>query len=103
MKTIKNTEEYVLSVLERNLRARADDFILYGAVLKSMGVDLINTSIGEFLATAKIRKYPSFETVTRCRRHIQELRQDLTDKKTAIARENKIEDYKEYNISGIGD
>lgn len=103
MKTIKNTEEYVLDVLEHNLKARTDDFILYGAVLKRLGVDLRNTSLYDFLATARENRYPSFETVTRCRRHIQELRTDLTDGKTAIAREQKIEEYKNYNLTGIGD
>ena len=103
MSTIKNTEDYVLDALERNLKARQDDFILYGAVLKRLGIDLRNTSVYDLLANAKQWKLPSFETVTRCRRHIQELRQDLSDDKTAVAREQKIEDYKEYNISGIGD
>lgn len=103
MKTIKNTEETVLAVLERNLKARTDDFILYGGVLKEMGVVLKETSLYDFLANAREWGLPSFETVTRCRRHIQELRQDLKDGQTAIAREQKIEDYKIYNLSGIGE
>ena len=82
MGTIKYTEEYVLAVLERNLKARTDDFILYGGVLKEMGVDLKHTSVYDLLANAKFLMLPSFETVTRCRRHIQELRQDLKDDKT---------------------
>lgn len=103
MKTIKNTEEYVLTVLERNLKARTDDFILFGGVLKEMGVDLRHTSVYDLLANAKFMGIPSFETVTRCRRHIQELRQDLKDGRTAIAREERKEDFKIYNISGIGE
>lgn len=103
MKTIKNTEETVLTVLQRNLKARTDDFILYGGVLKEMGVILKETSLYDFLANARNWGLPSFETVTRCRRHIQELRQDLKDGKTAIARENRIEDFKNYNLSGIGE
>lgn len=34
---------------------------------------------------------------------IQELRTDLQDRKTAVAREERIEDFKEYNLSGIGE
>jgi hypothetical protein len=100
MKKIKKTEDIVLDVLENNLKARQDDFILYGAVLKRLGVDLKQT-LYEFLAKAKENKMPSFETVTRCRRHIQELRLDLVDNKTAIAREENIERFKEYNLSDV--
>ena len=63
----------VVDVLEKNIRARQDDFILYGAVLKRLGVDL-KQSMCEFLANARINKMPSFETVTRCTRHSQELK-----------------------------
>lgn len=38
--------------------------------------------------------------MTRCRRHIQELRTDLQDSVTAVAREIKQDDYKIYNLSG---
>lgn len=100
MEKIKKTEDIVLDVLEKNERARKDDFVLYGAVLKRLGVDL-KQSLYEFLANAKENKMPSFETVTRCRRHIQELRTDLTDSKTAIAREENIERFKEYNLSDV--
>lgn len=100
---IKRTEEIVLDCLINNVRSRKDDFILYGAVLKRLGIDL-NTSLYTFLATAKSYfKAPSFETVTRCRRHIQELRPDLTDGKTAIMREDTQEEFKHYNLTGIGE
>lgn len=100
MEKLKKIEDIVLDVLESNLKARKDDFVLYGAVLKRLGVDL-KQELFKFLATAKENKMPSFETVTRCRRHIQELRLDLTDNKTAIAREENIERFKEYNLSDI--
>lgn len=100
MERLKKTEDIVLQVLEKNIRARKDDFVLYGAVLNKLGVNL-KQSLCEFLAKAKENKMPSFETVTRCRRHIQELRTDLTDTKTAVAREENIERFKEYNLSDI--
>lgn len=102
MKKIKKYEEIVLEALETNERTRKDDFVLYGAVLKRLGIDL-RQSLCVFLANAKSDKIPSFETITRCRRHIQELRQDLVDSTTAVAREEKIEDFIEYNKSEIGD
>jgi hypothetical protein len=100
LERIKKTEDIVLDVLENNIRARKDDFVLYGAVLRRLGVDL-KVQLCEFLANAKENKMPSFETVTRCRRHIQELRTDLTDTKTAISREENIERFKEYNLSDV--
>lgn len=100
MERIKKTEDIVLDVLENNIKARKDDFILYGAVLKRLGVDL-RQELYKFLASAKDNKMPSFETVTRCRRHCQELRQDLIDIKTAIKREKNIERFKEYNLSDV--
>lgn len=100
MEKLKKTEDIVLDILEANIRARKDDFVLYGAVLKRLGVDL-RQSLAEFLASAKQSKMPSFETVTRCRRHIQELRLDLTDSKVAIAREENEERFREYNLTGI--
>ena len=98
---IKTYENIVLKALEENKRARSDDFILYGSVLKRLGIDL-QMSLYEFLANAKRNKVPSFETITRCRRHLQELRTDLQDSKTAVMREERIQEFKEYNRSGIG-
>lgn len=99
---LKNLEKIVLKCLKRNIRARKDDFILYGSVLKELGVSF-ETTIFQYLATAKEKKMPPFESVSRCRRHIQELMPELKDIKTAVKREEKIEDFKKYNISGIGD
>lgn len=98
---IKTTENLVLKVLEENKQARTDDFVLYGGVIKRMGIDLRNITMHEFLATAKQNNMPPFATCTRCRRHIQELRQDLKDDKTAIEREKKTQEFKDYNISGL--
>lgn len=97
---VKNVEPLVLETLERNPITREDDFILYGAVLKKMGVNL-NESLSSFLARAKKCNLPSFESVTRCRRHITELRQDLKDAKTAVEREIKQEEYINYNRSDL--
>lgn len=106
---IKVLENKVLKVLEENEEARKDDFVLYGAVLIETGIydkfremqDGKPTLIS-FLINAKQLKAPAFESVSRCRRHIQELRQDLKDTKTAIKREEAEEEYKQYNLTDIG-
>ena len=100
---IKKYESIVLDILEHNKYARKSDFILYGSVLKKLGVDLTTTTLYEYLATADRKEMPSFETITRCRRHIQALRTDLQDNQTAVARQDAEIDYKLYNLSGIGE
>lgn len=100
---IKKYETLVLETLENNYRSRRDDFVLYGSVLKKMGIDLKNTTLYEFLSTADSKGMPSFETITRSRRHIQSLRTDLQDDATVVAREKKVEDFIMYNKSGIGE
>lgn len=102
MEQIKSTENIVLAVLKRNKRARCDDFVLYGSVLKELGIDLQATTLYDFLATAKLRGMPSFETCTRNRRHIQELMPELKDDKVSIKREEMVEKFRNYNLSGVG-
>lgn len=99
---IKEYEQLIIKLLEEKPPARKDDFILYGLVLKNCGISL-DMSLKEFFLTHKKIKAPNFKTIERNRRHIQRLRPDLKDSKTAIAREEKIEEYREYNLTSIGD
>lgn len=101
---IKQTEKIVLKVLEENEYARKDDFRLYAEVLRQKGIDLNKFSLKFFLYTAKeIFNAPPFETVSRCRRHIQQLRPDLVDSKTAEARAEFAEEIKEEMKKGLGE
>ena len=100
MKRLKKIEDVVLKALEENKKAREDDFILYGAVLKRLGVDLKTTTLYDFLATATENKMPTFETCSRARRKIQEYRQDLVDTKTAVIREERQEKVKNWINGG---
>lgn len=99
MKKIKSTEELVLNVLKRNFRARTDDFILYGGILKEMGISLKETNLYDFLATAKKSGVPSFETVTRARRKLCEENDFLVDKETSKHRKDKENEFIEYSRS----
>lgn len=92
----------MLKALQENQRARSNDFILYGAVLKRLGYDLKNTTLYDFLANAN-GNAPTFETVTRSRRHIQQLMPELKDGNTAIKREEAEEVFKNYNLSSVGE
>lgn len=95
---IENTEQVVRLTLEENPRARKDDFILYGGVLKRMGIDL-SQALNRFLATAKKLKMPSFETVTRCRRKLQEQDSTLIDAETKEVREEQKQEFIAYSKS----
>lgn len=92
---IKDTEQTVYEVLVGNKRARKDDFVLYGAVLKKQGVDL-SQNLMEFLAYAKERKMPSFETVSRCRRKLQAQNEDLVDLDTKEIRMEQQQEFLRY-------
>lgn len=92
---LRETENIVYEVLSKNKRARKDDFILYGAVIKRQGVDL-NQSVLEFLAYAKERKMPSFETVSRCRRKLQAQNEDLVDLDTKEIRMEQEQEFLRY-------
>ena len=94
---VKNTEQYVLDVLTTNIKAREDDFILYGAVLRRLGYDLKNTNLYDFLANARKNNVPSFETVTRCRRKLCELNEDLSGKEVIEYRNHKQDEFIEYS------
>lgn len=93
---IKGTEEVVLELLEENKKLRADDFYLYCAVIKRLGVDT-GKPFKEVMINHKQLKLPSFETVSRCRRKIQEQRQDLIDWSIAVIRANEKEKFIDYS------
>ncbi len=99
---LKKLESIVLEQLKNKPICRKNDFILYGCVVRQLGIDK-SANLFDFLATAKQNEMPSFESVSRCRRHIQALRTDLQDMPTAVAREEITDAFKIYNISGIGE
>ena len=90
-------EDYVIKALEINKLTRQDDFILYGQVLKFMGID---TTISFNILFKEHNKFnlPAMESVTRARRKVQELRPELADKNTIIFRQEKINEYVDYSL-----
>lgn len=96
----KYLEETVLRVLENTKLARKDDFILYGLVLKELGID-VNKPIKDLFIYHKEMRAPSFASVTRCRRKIYEKRQDLIDWSTAKIRREEQDKFIEYSRSEV--
>lgn len=94
---LKELEAIVLRSLEENERARSDDFILIGAVWKRQGLD-----IGRIITGNALLHHADFglappESITRCRRKIQETRPDLVVKKSKEKRKAEQVKYKKYN------
>lgn len=87
-----NIEDLVEQVLERNVKARGDDFILYGAVLRNMGVD-IKRSLADIFAHHVELGLPAMESVSRARRKLTELRPELADAKVKEIRQQEQMSY----------
>jgi len=94
---LQKIEDYVLQALEQNPRTRQDDFLLYGSVLKRMGIDIL-LPLAELFGNSKKYNLPAMESVTRARRKVQELRPELCDTDTVLFRQEKINDYIDYAL-----
>lgn len=93
MSRISKWENIILPILNEYPATRSDDRLLYFWVLRKMGYDTA-VSLESFLLGVG---FPSYETVTRVRRKLQETHPELSpEKPTRILRENAMEDYREY-------
>lgn len=96
MSKMKCVEKIVLQVLEEQPRTRADDYLLMLYVTAKTNVDLLNTPFADVMLGRHINGLPNWETVTRCRRKIQEKRPDLIAPNTAKHRRLQEKEYREY-------
>lgn len=71
-----NIYDITLNVLENYAPTRSDDFLLFGKVCQVMGLD-INKSFRDVMSNHVKYSLPSFESVSRARRKVFELRPDL--------------------------
>lgn len=94
MPRINQIEPLVEEALLTNKKCRGDNFILYLEVLKKY-VDL-NLSIKEVFLNHKILGIPSLETITRCRRKLQEKNPELRDENATLMRAKAEEEHLEY-------
>lgn len=93
MARINKWEGIILPILERYPAARSDDRVLYYWVLKDQGFDL-SVSLSRFLLGCE---YPSYDSVSRVRRKLQEKYPELLPKENErLARQKAEEDFKEY-------
>lgn len=96
MSTLQTIENTVLSILEENPKARSDDYILMVCVCEKVCPELMNYPFWLVMENHYENNLPNWESVTRCRRKIQEKRPDLVAPKTAKNRHKKEKKYREY-------
>ena len=85
----------VRAILIENPDTRDDDMLLYGAFLAKYMIVHPSEYFYDVLRTAKQRKLPSYESITRARRRIQE-KEPLLQGKLRSERMEKQEIYHDY-------
>lgn len=91
MSKLFNTEKLVKTALIKNVKARDNDNVCYGQVLLDLGFDL-NISLRDFLKGNYEQEIPSFKSVERARRKLQEIHPELQ----GTQRENRYNETSEY-------
>lgn len=97
MAKLYEVQELVYRALVDNPTTRSDDFILILEVLSNYcdkGITLEGV-----IRNHKELGIPSFETITRARRKIQETHKELIDEKAKKVRKEEEKDFKEYALN----
>ena len=95
MAKISNLEPLVRTALIENVETRGDNFILYAEVLRHFA-SIHRLTFEEVCLHHKQLGIPSLESITRCRRKIQEREPDLRDpdaEKARLEKESEIYAY----------
>ena len=101
--------DLVKKLLKEKEELRGDDDLLYLSVIRivhpywnnaHINTNIEHAPIGEFFKMRKSAKIPTFESVTRCRRKVQEENAELKPcEEIQEARDNKREEF--YNWSKL--
>lgn len=97
MGKMQGIEKNVRAVLEKYPESRANDFVLYAMYIKENTPELANVGLIYALLEAQRLGMPSYESVTRARRKIQQHNADLRPpEKATAARQEKEKQYRKY-------
>lgn len=97
MGKMQGIEKNVRAVLEKYPESRGNDFVLYAMYIKENTPELATVGLIYALLEAQRLGMPSYESVTRARRKIQQFNEDLRPpEKAAAARQAKIAEFKKY-------
>ena len=94
MAKIYQIEPLVEEALRKNPPTRGDNFLLYIDVLKKF-IDPKMSLEAVFLNHAALG-IPSLETITRCRRKLQERDPNLRDQKATAIRDSEKQEFEAY-------
>lgn len=90
---MKKMETIVKAILEEYPQARGNDNALIAGVFWLIDANLMNMPFKEVLKTKGL---PSFESITRARRKVQEKNPILNDEKARKTRKKEENKYREY-------
>lgn len=96
MPKFQSMEKIVSEVLEGNLQARKDDYVLMLCVCEKICPEILNYPFWVVMKNHYTNKLPNFKTVERCRRKLQGKYPDLVSSETAKNRRKEEEQYREY-------
>ena len=96
MKKLNNLQNIVKEILTNDELARKDDCYLILQVISKLYPYEIGKKFIDVMFGAK-KKGISFESITRCRRKVQEKNPKLKDEKTAKMRNAKQKEYIKYS------
>lgn len=97
MSKLHNMETIVELVLEEWPVTREHDCLLMVGVCKKLGIDIYNISFRDAMVKRKKLNIPNWETVTRCRRKIQERRRDLVSMAALKRRQEAEANFRDYS------
>ena len=89
-------EEIVKSILEKHPETRGDDFLLYAEVIREYRPELAKLSVLDFFVAHKNLYCPSYESLTRVRRRVQEKHPELLSDKAKEIRAKEEAIYRAY-------
>ncbi len=96
MAKFKTYESVVFNILKSFPLARSDDYFLMSKVCEQLSPDLCGKPFKQVMQEHKKSGLPNWETVSRCRRKVQEKHPELKNPETALIRAIEQEDYKGY-------
>lgn len=89
------TTNIVKEILENDEKARKDDFYLILRVIQRTNPEVRNMNFNILLENAELLRIPSFASITRARRHVENKYPELVDEETNKIRRREEKKYKE--------
>lgn len=90
-------EEIVKPILEQHPETRGDDFLLYAEVIREYRPELAELSVIDFFVAHKDLYCPSYESVSRVRRRLQQKHPELLSEKAKEKRAKEEAIYRAYS------